>query len=147
MLEVSYNRAEMSEAMDYMADNHLGKELERLRLVRKWSLRALTERSGVSHTHIREIEMGKASPTVETLEKLATPLGVTVKALLNMEYSQSVREMQAKYSTLEAIVESIGANARAIGEMDIDELQLVDKLLVDRRRKIERDRRAASEGS
>jgi transcriptional regulator with XRE-family HTH domain len=42
----------------------------------------LAERSGLSYKFIGEIERGTANPTVATLERLATALGVEVWALV-----------------------------------------------------------------
>jgi transcriptional regulator with XRE-family HTH domain len=41
-----------------------------------WSLRELGARSGVSYVTVQRIEARKMSPTLDTLEKLATALGI-----------------------------------------------------------------------
>jgi transcriptional regulator with XRE-family HTH domain len=57
-------------------------------LLRRWrkrrglSLRKLGARSGVSYVTVQRIEAGKMSPTLDTLEKLATALGLTVRDLI-----------------------------------------------------------------
>ncbi len=57
----------------------------RLREVREakgLSLRALADKSGVAFGAINRIELGKTTPRLETLERLAKALGVGVKTLI-----------------------------------------------------------------
>ena len=56
--------------------------LRRWRHRRGWSLRELGARSGVSYVTIQRIEAGKMNPTLDTLEKLATALGIGVRELI-----------------------------------------------------------------
>lgn len=53
-------------------------ELTRLRVEQGWSQQRLAEESGVNKATINQIERGRRSPNVETLEKLADALGVGV---------------------------------------------------------------------
>ena len=53
-------------------------ELTRLRVERGWSQQRLADESGVNKATINQIERGRRSPNVETLEKLASALGVGV---------------------------------------------------------------------
>jgi transcriptional regulator with XRE-family HTH domain len=48
---------------------------------RRWSLRQLGERAGVSYVTISNIETGKLDPRLSTLERLAQALGIDVRAL------------------------------------------------------------------
>ncbi len=63
----------------------MGLRLRALRERRRFSLRALGERSGVSYVTIAKIEAGTMSPTVATLEKLATALDVGIRDLFSVE--------------------------------------------------------------
>jgi len=63
----------------------MGLLLREWRTRRKLSLRDLGEQSGVSFVTIAKIERGDMSPTVSTLEKLATALGITVRDLFAAE--------------------------------------------------------------
>ncbi len=56
--------------------------LRRWRERRGWSLRKLGAESGVSYVTVQRIEAGKMSPTLDTLEKLASALGITVRDLI-----------------------------------------------------------------
>lgn len=52
----------------------------------KWmSTRELSERSGVSRSHIQRIEAGEANPTIGTMCKLAKALEVSVHSLFSCE--------------------------------------------------------------
>lgn len=55
-----------------------------LRTAKKLTLRELEEISGVSKTHINDIENGKTSPTVRTLELLAAALQVKPTDLIKV---------------------------------------------------------------
>ena len=56
--------------------------LKNLRAERKLSLGELSELTGVSKSMLGQIERGESSPTVATLWKIATGLGVSFTALL-----------------------------------------------------------------
>ena len=58
-----------------------GDTLRAVRERRGYSLRELSKRSGVSVTFIHQIEHGKSSPTMQTLENLAEGLAVPVTVL------------------------------------------------------------------
>ena len=52
------------------------------RIEKDYSIRELSEKSGISIAAINKIENGKASPTIRTLEDLAAALGCSVFDLL-----------------------------------------------------------------
>ncbi len=59
---------------------------ERLKTVRKnknISVYKLSQLSGVSETHIRELERGIRNPSFYTLDCLAGPLGISLSELFN----------------------------------------------------------------
>jgi XRE family transcriptional regulator, fatty acid utilization regulator len=58
------------------------------------SLRDLGERAGVSFVTIHRIEMAHISPTVTMLEKLAEPLGITVRDMFSVERPKARRSKQ-----------------------------------------------------
>lgn len=54
--------------------------------VSKWmSTRELSERSGVSRSHILRIEADEVNPSIGTMCKLAKALGVSVHSLFSCE--------------------------------------------------------------
>ena len=59
---------------------------ERLRTVRKSkniSVYRLSQMSGISETHIRDLERGARNPSFDTLSRLAKPLGLSLSELFN----------------------------------------------------------------
>jgi len=60
-----------------------GKYMQKLRRKRHLSIRQLSAFSGVSNAYISQVERGeRGTPSPKILKKLAEPLGVTVKELL-----------------------------------------------------------------
>lgn len=66
----------------------VGIRLRQLREVRKVSMRALAQMSGLSANALSMIERGKTSPSVSTLYRLADALGVPVTDFFNPESSR-----------------------------------------------------------
>lgn len=62
-------------------------KIQEIREIKKMSLRDLAELSGVSHTHISNIEKGKKHPTIYTLGLLAYALEVDIEELYAVNYS------------------------------------------------------------
>lgn len=60
----------------------LGRRVRRVRQEQGLTLREIESRSGVSATHISEVERGKTSPTVGVLERIGEALGVRPSVLL-----------------------------------------------------------------
>ncbi|WP_082038843.1 helix-turn-helix domain-containing protein [Vibrio rotiferianus] len=56
----------------------VGKKIKEIRKKKSLTIEDLSEKSGVSVGHISRLENGKKSPTISTLEKLATALDVPV---------------------------------------------------------------------
>lgn len=61
----------------------LAARLRSLRLAAKLSLNALARNSGMSATHVSQIERARARPSLKTLHRLADALGVTLEAVLD----------------------------------------------------------------
>ena len=55
------------------------------------SLRKLSERSGVSFTHLWLLENGKRNPTVDVVSKIAKPLGVEPAWLVNADWDKEIK--------------------------------------------------------
>jgi transcriptional regulator with XRE-family HTH domain len=55
----------------------LGLELQRIREERGLTVEELAEKSGISATTIRAVERGVREPHMDTVAKLAKPLGLT----------------------------------------------------------------------
>ena len=61
-----------------MKEAQLGKTVRRLREAAGLSLRALAEETGFSASFLSQVENGQASPSIASMERIATALGVTM---------------------------------------------------------------------
>ena len=60
-----------------------GKRLKQLREAKEFSIYRLSKDSDISQGHISDLENGKNQPTIETLKKLRTPMGITLSEFFN----------------------------------------------------------------
>ena len=70
----------------------LGDIVRKLRLQRNMTIRDLADKTNLSYAYISQIENGKRTPTVETLNKLADALGVTVQYLIDAPRSEEIEK-------------------------------------------------------
>ncbi|PKK88583.1 MAG: hypothetical protein CVV64_18205 [Candidatus Wallbacteria bacterium HGW-Wallbacteria-1] len=70
-------------------------KVREIRLKRNLSLKGLAQLVGVSPSFISQVELGKASPSINTLRRIAGSLNVELAYLLDEE---SVRDTVVKYS-------------------------------------------------
>ncbi|OPF90157.1 helix-turn-helix domain-containing protein [Rhodopseudomonas palustris] len=80
----------------------VGHNLRRLRVRQGYSLERLAKQSGVSRAMLGQIETGKSVPTIGTLWKVATALGVPFARLIATEsphHPQVLRRTDAKLLT------------------------------------------------
>ena len=61
----------------------VGARIRELREEKGWTIRDVAKRSGLPTFHLIAIEGGKHAATVDTLQSIATALGVTTSDLLN----------------------------------------------------------------
>jgi transcriptional regulator with XRE-family HTH domain len=64
-------------------ERRVGGQLQTVRRHRGWSLRELAKASGLSLTTVHQIETGRTSPGLGTLQSLATALGVPIGVLFD----------------------------------------------------------------
>jgi transcriptional regulator with XRE-family HTH domain len=69
----------------------LARNVRSLRQARGWTLAALAARSGVSKGMVVELEQGRTNPSVATVSRLATALGVGVARLLEIGAEPELR--------------------------------------------------------
>jgi transcriptional regulator with XRE-family HTH domain len=79
---VSAQKSEMERAP---AEINVGKRLRELRAESRLSIRALAEQSQLNANTLSLIENGKTSPSVSTLQQLATALGVPITAFFESD--------------------------------------------------------------
>jgi transcriptional regulator with XRE-family HTH domain len=70
----------------------IGRRLKHLRTVRGLTITELASSSGVSAGRISQIERGQSNPSINTLQKLRTVLGVTLWAFLEDDNAASTRD-------------------------------------------------------
>lgn len=85
--------------MDY------GTRLKKLREAKGISIYKLAQESGLSQGHISDLENGKNQPTIETLQRLLTPMGISLPEFFNEDGEVSVlndreKELVSSYRTL-----------------------------------------------
>ena len=62
---------------------NLGERIQELREKKGLTRYRLTQITGISVHHIKGIEEGTRQPTIDTLEKMIVPLGITLAELFN----------------------------------------------------------------
>lgn len=61
----------------------ISERLKNLRKAKNLSVYKLSQLSGVSETHIRDLERGDRNPSVDTLSRLVEPMGLSLSELFN----------------------------------------------------------------
>lgn len=82
-----------------------GTRLREIRKAKGFSMYKLHKESGLSQGHISDLEKCINQPTIETLQKLLTPMGVTLAEFFNEEGEVSIltdtkKELVAGFRTL-----------------------------------------------
>ena len=70
-----------------------GQIIRQAREKRRYRLKELAEKSGVSITFLSDIENGRRNPSVETAKKIANVLNVDLKLLLNEEVADLINDI------------------------------------------------------
>lgn len=63
----------------------ISENIKKLRKQLGWSQEQLAEKTGVSAPYITQIEVGKRTPSLDIVEKLATAFGVEYKTLFEID--------------------------------------------------------------
>lgn len=61
----------------------ISKRLKNIRTAKEISVYKLAQLSGVSETHIRDLERGDRNPSLDTISKLASAMGLSLPELFN----------------------------------------------------------------
>jgi transcriptional regulator with XRE-family HTH domain len=59
-------------------EQHVGEAIRRLRKEQRLSVRSLASKCGFSGSFISQVELGQASPSIASLERIASGLGITL---------------------------------------------------------------------
>ncbi len=83
----------------------LGERLKMYRTSKGYSIYKLSMLTEISQNHISAIENNKRQPTIDTLERLISPLGITLAELFNSDtdvsyLTESERELIENYRNM-----------------------------------------------
>lgn len=62
----------------------IGARLKKYRLAKGYTIYKLSKETDISQNHISAIENDKRQPTVDTLERLVAPMGISLAELFNI---------------------------------------------------------------
>jgi len=74
----------------------LGKTIKRIRKLKDISQKELSESSGITQAYLSLIEGNKKEPTVTTLDRIATALGIPISVLLYLSVDESSMNSKQK---------------------------------------------------
>ena len=90
----------------------IGDNIRRFRKERGITQKKLGELCGIAEPHIRKYENGKQNPKLETIEKIASALGVTAFDLMGIEYfdlkNPGAGRQYAEYDGFQKYLQSMG---------------------------------------
>lgn len=83
----------------------LGERLKFIRETRKMTQAGLAKESGLTQATIANLESGRKSPSIETLEKLAEALDIHIATLFSSEdvYVFDLKRLRRKYTKAEKL--------------------------------------------
>lgn len=91
---------------------NVGSRIRKIRDLKKLSLRALSERCGLSANVISLIERGENSPTVSSLHRLATALGIPItdffQEVTGVNAIHVIQAQGLRFQNNSATLESLG---------------------------------------
>ena len=91
-----YNKYNTNE--EEMSCVNISKKLKDIRKTKGISVYKLSQLSGVSETHIRDLERGDKNPSIDALSKIVSPLGTSLSDFLNE--TEGVSYLSEKEKTL-----------------------------------------------
>lgn len=62
--------------------NNIGEKIKCERLKKSLKQYELAKKAGISNTYLSDIEVGRTSPSLKTLDKISKALGVDIKVFL-----------------------------------------------------------------
>ena len=90
----------------------VGDNIKRIRKERGITQKRLGELCGIAEPNIRKYENGKQNPKLETVEKIASALGVTAFDLMGIEYfdlkNPDAGRQYAEYDGFQKYLQSMG---------------------------------------
>lgn len=96
----------------------VGDNIKRIRKERGITQKRLGELCGIAEPNIRKYENGKQNPKLETVEKIASALGVTAFDLMGIEYfdlkNPEAERQYAEYDGFQKYLQSMGFSIKEI---------------------------------
>lgn len=103
----------------YKMDLNIGRKLKKFRIKKKYTLRQLSELSGISVSFISDIENGRRNPSIDTLNSIAKALNVSVDRLLGESVSSIIENRIKELNiTLEDLAERAGVSVEYLNKID-----------------------------
>jgi transcriptional regulator with XRE-family HTH domain len=103
----------------------VSENIKRIRKERGLTQKKLGELCGIAEPNIRKYENGKQNPKLETVEKIASALGVTPFDLMGFDYwdqkSPHIGEEVAKLTEFESYLQSLGYSVKELLEGNNEE--------------------------
>jgi transcriptional regulator with XRE-family HTH domain len=103
--------------------NNIGTVIKQQRVMSELTLRQLSDKSGVSPSHLGRIERGERLPSAHTLRKIAKPLGFQEEALLVYAGYLSPRSASEGNSQLQDILGGLDPYVARVLSQEPVELQ------------------------
>jgi transcriptional regulator with XRE-family HTH domain len=112
----------------------LGERIKELRIGRGWSLRQLARQSGISHTHVAQIERGEVKePSVLKVVAIATTFGVSVESLI-----VGPTEAERPPVQPEIAIDRVRADLLALAALDAESLEVAATIIALLRKRAEK---------
>lgn len=112
-------RKEMPRELDYVK---IGQRIQKLRIIKGYTQSYISEVTGISESHVSNIETGKTKASLLTLVKISRVIGCTIDELVCDD------EISLEYKTLLAISKSNEFELRIINDF-IDSVEKNRKYL------------------
>ena len=87
----------------------LGDQIRQWRLARKVTQSELEQKAGLSHNTVSRIECGSVSPRIDTLDRIAQSLDVSVEQLQFQQPKSEISESQSRYQVNENTADLVAA--------------------------------------
>lgn len=87
----------------------LGDQIRQWRLVRKLTQAGLEQAAGLSHNAVSRIECGSVSPRIDTIERIAQALDISVEQLQFQHPETNIAEAQSIYGADTHVTELVEA--------------------------------------
>ena len=91
----------------------IGQRIRNYRLQNKLSQEELAERAGCHHTYIGQIERGEKNASIESIDKIASALGISLSKLFEFLGSETPKEDDYAYQAYELIIASKSFKGRS----------------------------------